>query len=68
MVDALRAADAVLSVEEGKDKAIVLKLRIARPAIVGVKELVAVVIPVGRNAKTDSEVDAAYKQRISINV
>ena len=47
MVDALRAADAVLSVEEGKDKAIVLKLRIARPAIVGVKELVAVVDPSG---------------------
>lgn len=47
VVDALRAADAVLSVEDGKDKAIVLKLRIARPAIVGVKELVAVVKPGG---------------------
>ena len=53
MVDAVRAADAVLPVEEGEGKAIVLKLRVARPAVVGVEKLVAVVIPVGRNTKTN---------------
>ena len=57
MVDDLRAADAVLPVEQGEGQAVVLELSVVLPAVMGPVELVAVVEPGGFYAEADGEVD-----------
>ena len=57
VINAVTRGDTILSVEERKDKAVVLELRVRLPSVVREKELVAIIQPVRLNAKTNCEID-----------
>ena len=58
VVDALRAADTVLAVEQGEGQAVVVELCVVAPAVVRPVELVAIVIPCRLNNMLNTEIDA----------
>ena len=67
VVDALRAADAVLAVEQGEGQAVMVELCVVLPAVTGPVELVAVVEPGGRDCVSYREVNAGLGEVITIN-